>query len=153
MSQLKPNDTAPNFELLNQNEKTISLSDFKGQKVLIYFYPKANTPGCTTQSCAVSESLPNFKKLNIVAIGISPDTPAKQKKFDEKYSLNFDLLCDTDHNVAQAYGVWGIKKMYGKEYEGIIRSSFLIDEQGKLISVWYKVSPADTVPNAMKELK
>jgi len=149
MAQLKEGDKAPDFALKDQNGSTVKLSAFAGGKLLIYFFPKADTPGCTAQSCNVRDAMPDLKKTGIAAVGISPDSPEKQKKFDVKYSLGFPLLSDSGHEVAVAYGVWGKKKMYGKEYEGIVRSSFLVDEHGRIIRAWYKVSPADTVPNAL----
>lgn len=148
MSQLKIGDKAPSFTLADQHQNSVKLSDFKGQKLLIYFYPKADTPGCTTQSCSVRDAIEELKGLDIAAVGISPDTPDKQLKFDEKYELGFPLLSDPDHTVAEAYGAWGEKKNYGKTYMGIIRSSFVVDEQGKIIQAAYKVKPDDTVPKA-----
>ena len=135
-------DRAPAFNLADHTGSKIRLSSFKGRKVLVYFYPRADTPGCTTQACGLNEVLGDIG--DTVVLGISPDQPAKLKKFAEKYSLNFRLLSDPDHAVAEAYGVWGEKKNYGKTYMGIIRSAFLIDEKGKLAEVWYKISPADT---------
>jgi peroxiredoxin Q/BCP len=152
MATLKVGDKAPAFALKDQSGRTIKLSDFKGQKVLVYFYPRADTPGCTTQSCAVRDARKNLAKRGVAAVGISPDTPEAQKKFDVKYGLKFPLLADPDHAVAEAWGVWGKKSMYGKTYFGIIRSSFLVDEKGKIAGAWYKVSPADTVPEAMELL-
>jgi peroxiredoxin Q/BCP len=152
MPQLKPGNKAPGFSIVDQQGNTVRLSDFKGRMVLLYFYPKANTPGCTAQSCSVRDARPDFARLNVAVIGISPDTPAAQQKFDDKFSLGFPLLADTDHAVAETYGVWGEKSMYGKKYLGIIRSSFLIDEKGKIAGAWYKVSPADTVPEALAVL-
>jgi len=146
MVKLKIGDTAPAFELLEQNSKMVKLSDFAGKKVLVYFYPKADTPGCTKQACSVRDSAEPLKNAGVVALGISPDKPDDQKKFDEKYKLGFRLLSDPDHKTADAYGVWG------KSIFGITRSSFLIDEQGKIIGVWYDVSPSDTVPKAMDAL-
>ena len=152
MTQLKTGDKAPGFELTDQNGKTVKLSDFAGRKVLLYFYPKANTPGCTTQACSVRDAQPDFSQTGVAAVGISPDSPNRQKKFDDKYNLAFPLLSDPDHAVADAFGVWGEKSMYGKKYEGIIRSAFLIDEKGMIREAWYKVSPKDTVPKALQAL-
>ncbi|NQV32218.1 MAG: thioredoxin-dependent thiol peroxidase [Phycisphaeraceae bacterium] len=148
MALLKTGDKAPTFELLDQNNNKVNSSDFSGQKLLIYFYPKANTPGCTTQSCSVRDAIEDLSGLNIAAVGISPDSPDKQLKFDEKFTLGFPLLSDPDHEVAEAYGAWGEKTNYGKTYMGIIRSSFLVDEEGKIAQVAYRVKPGDTVPKA-----
>jgi thioredoxin-dependent peroxiredoxin len=152
MAELKPGSKAPNFKLKDQHGKTVKLADFKGRKLLIYFYPKANTSGCTKQACSVRDAEPELTAAGVAAVGISPDRPDAQKKFDEKYELGFPLLSDEDHAVAKAFGAWGEKKMYGKTYEGVVRSSFLIDEKGKVIDAWYKVSPPDTVPKAIKAL-
>ena len=148
---LKPGDNAPDFTLLDQRGEAVRLKDLKGRKALVYFYPKADTPGCTTQACGLRDIAGEVGDTAI--IGISPDKPAKQAKFDEKYSLGFPLLADTEHAVAEAYGVWGEKKNYGRTYMGIIRSAFLIDEQGKIAQAWYKVSPADTPKNLLAALK
>ena len=153
MAQLKVGDKAPAFTLVDQCGKKVKLSDFKGKRVVLYFYPKALTSGCTTQSCAVSEALPQLNKLKAVALGCSPDGPELQKKFDDKYKLGFPLLCDEDHAVAEKYGVWGEKSMYGKKYFGIIRSAFVIDEAGKIAGAFYKVSPGDTVPKVVETLR
>lgn len=144
---LKVGDKAPGFALTDQMGKQIKLSDYKGRRALVYFYPKADTPGCTTQACGLRDILGDIGETGV--IGISPDTPAKQLKFDQKYSLGFPLLADEDHSVAEAYGVWGEKKNYGKTYMGIIRSAFLVDEKGNLAGVWYKVSPKDTPTNLL----
>ena len=153
MAKLEKGDSAPDFSLLDQEGKEVKLGDFKGRKLLVYFYPRANTPGCTKQSCSVSEALPRLGDLGIDAVGMSPDTPRKQKSFDEKYGLGFPLLSDEDHAVAEAFGAWGMKTSFGKKKEGIIRSSFLIDEEGRIIGAWYKVKPDDTVPKARDAVK
>ena len=152
MAQLKAGDRAPAFSLRDQGGKTVKLASFKGRKVLVYFYPKANTSGCTAQACAVRDAMPDFSKLGVAAVGISPDAPEQQEKFDGKHELGFPLLSDPDHRAADAYGVWGEKSMYGKKYEGIIRSSFLVDEKGRIVAGWYKISPKNTVPKALEVL-
>ena len=152
MAKLSVGDKAPAFSLKDQTGKKVALSDFKGRKLLLYFYPKADTPGCTRQSVCVRDASAELAQAGVAALGISPDEPDKQKKFDDKHSLGFPLLSDPDHKTAQAYGAWGKKSMYGKTYEGIIRSSFLIDENGKILQASYKVKPEDTVPNAQKVL-
>ncbi len=141
-TRLEPGAKAPAISLPDQDGTTTKLSAFKGRKVLVYFYPKADTPGCTTQSCALRDIRGDVGDTAI--IGISPDAPAKQKKFDDKYSLGFPLLADVDHAVAEAYGVWAEKSMYGRKFFGIVRSAFLIDEKGKIAEAWYKISPKDT---------
>jgi thioredoxin-dependent peroxiredoxin len=152
VTTLQPGDPAPPFELLDQDSKPVGLADFAGRKLLVYFYPKASTPGCTAQSCAVRDALPELTKAGTAAVGISPDAPKAQAKFDLKHELGFPLLSDSDHSVAEAYGVWGEKSMYGKKYMGVTRSSFLIDEEGRIQQAWYKVSPGDTVPKALAAL-
>jgi peroxiredoxin Q/BCP len=152
MAQLQIGDTAPDFSLKDQNGNDVGLADFKGKKLLLYFYPKADTPGCTKQACSIRDAGVDLSKAGMAAVGISPDTPEKQEKFDSKYGLGFPLLSDPDHAVAEAYGAWGEKKMFGKTTMGIIRSSFFIDEEGKIAGVWYKVKPEATVPNAMEEV-
>ena len=147
---LKAGDTAPEIELLDQNGKTVTLSKYAKRKVLVYFYPKADTPGCTAQSCGLRDVKDQIGKT--VIIGISPDKPEKQKKFDEKYELGFPLLADTENKVAKAYKVWKKKSMYGREYMGIERSAFLIDGNGVILHAWYKVSPKDTPANLLKAL-
>lgn len=142
MTTLSPGDKAPAFTLLDQDGKKVKLSDFKGRKVLVFFYPKADTGGCTTQACGLRDVAGDVGDTAIV--GISPDEPAKQKRWDDKHGLGFPLLADTDHAVADAYGVWGEKSMYGRKYFGIIRSAFLVDEKGKVAEAWYKISPKDT---------
>jgi peroxiredoxin Q/BCP len=152
MARLKKGDTAPDFTLEDQEGNKVSLDDFQGQKLLIYFYPKADTPGCTKQACSIRDSRPDLAEAGIAAVGISPDQPEEQKKFEDKYSLNFPLLSDPEHEAAEAYGVWGEKSMYGKKSMGIIRSSFLVDEKGNILEAWYKVKPLETVPKAQQAL-
>ncbi len=149
-SMIEVGSSAPNITLLNQDGDRVSLSSFKGRKVLVYFYPKADTPGCTTQSCGLRDIAGEIG--DTVIIGISPDAPAKLKKFDEKYSLGFTLLSDEDHAVAERFGVWAEKSMYGRKYMGVQRSSFLINEQGKIERAWPKISPKDTPSQLLKAL-
>jgi peroxiredoxin Q/BCP len=146
MPTLAPGDRAPAFTLNDQDGNKVKLSDYKGQKVVVYFYPKADTPGCTTQSCELRDAEPSLENLEAKVIGISPDPSDRQKKFDDKYGLGFPLLADTEHEVAEKYGVWGEKTNYGRKYMGIIRSAFVIDETGRIAGAFYKVSPKDTVP-------
>ena len=145
MAKLAVGDKAPAFALKDQHGKLVRLSSFKGKRVVVYFYPKADTPGCTQQSCNLRDAFPQLKKLKAVVVGISPDPVEKQLKFDEKYELGFPLLSDTDHKVATAWGVWGQKTLYGRKFMGIVRSAFVVDEKGKLAGVFYKVSPKLTV--------
>jgi thioredoxin-dependent peroxiredoxin len=152
MGHLNIGDPAPEFALVDQEGKTVKGSDFQGKKLLLYFYPRADTPGCTKQACQIRDARTELAELGVAALGISPDKPSTQKKFDGKYGLGFPLLSDPDHGAAQAYGAWGEKTMYGKKSMGIIRSSFLLDENGKILGVWYKVKPDDTVPLARKVL-
>lgn len=141
-TRLAPGDTAPDFSLLDQSGNTVSLKDFAGRRVLLFFYPKANTPGCTNQACGLRDVVDEIGDTAI--LGMSPDTPEKQASWDDKHSLGYPLLSDPEHVTADAYGVWGEKKMYGNTYMGIIRSSFLIDANGKIEQAWYKISPKDT---------
>ena len=138
MNTLKVGDTAPQFTLLNQNGESVSLSQFQDKYVLVYFYPKALTPGCTTQACGLRDSKDELDALNVVVLGISPDQPKKLAQFVEKKALNFTLLSDPEHQVADAFGVWGEKKFLGKTYDGIHRISFLIDTSGKIVAVFDK---------------
>jgi peroxiredoxin Q/BCP len=147
---LKPGDAAPAFSLPDQAGEDVSLAGLAGRKVLVYFYPKADTPGCTTQACGLRDILGEVGATAV--IGVSPDPPAKLAKFDTKYGLGFPLLSDVDHATAEAYGVWAEKSMYGKKYMGIVRSAFLIDEDGVLADVWYKVSPKDTPKHLLAAL-
>lgn len=138
MYKLKLGENAPHFTLLNQRNEPVSLTDFNGRKVLIYFYPKALTPGCTTQACNLRDSKTELEQLDVVILGISPDSPKKLAAFAEKKSLNFTLLADEDHQVAEQFGVWGEKKFMGKTFDGIHRISFLIDENGKIEQIFDK---------------
>ena len=135
-------DAAPDFTLLDASGAEVSLGDLRGRKVLVYFYPKADTPGCTKQACGLRDALSDLGDAAVV--GISPDKPAALTRFDTKYGLGFPLLSDPDHAVAEAYGAWGEKKNYGRTYMGIIRSAFLVDEEGRIEQAWPKISPADT---------
>ena len=146
---LKQGSKAPKIELLDQNGKPWSLAAQGKKKILVYFYPKADTPGCTTQSCGLRDIKPDIGRTAI--IGISPDKPEKQKKFDDKFELGFPLLADTEHTVAEAFKVWKEKSMYGRKYMGIERSAFLIQD-GVVLEAWYKISPADTPKNLLKAL-
>jgi peroxiredoxin Q/BCP len=147
---LNAGDIAPTFTLLDQAGDKVALAGFQGRKVLVYFYPKADTPGCTAQACGLRDILGDIGDTAV--LGISPDTPSKQAKFDQKYGLGFPLLADEDHAVAEAYGVWAEKSMYGRKYMGIVRSAFLVDEKGQLAEVWYKISPKDTPKNLLAAL-
>ncbi len=126
------NQPAPDFHTINQRSEAVNLAALKGKKILLYFYPKAMTPGCTTQACGLRDSIAAFTSRNCVVLGISPDAPERLQKFIERDHLNFDLLADEDHRIAQSYGVWGLKKFMGREYEGVHRISFFIDELGVL---------------------
>lgn len=148
--RLHAGDAAPAFQLLDQSGQTVSLGDFKGRRVLVYFYPKADTPGCTAQACGLRDVMGQLGGTAVV--GVSPDPPKRQAAFDHKYGLGFPLLADEDHAVAEAYGVWAQKSMYGRTYMGIERSAFLVGEDGRLEQVWYKVSPAATAQNLLKAL-
>ncbi len=146
---LKTGSIAPDFTLTADDGSAVSLSDFRGHKVVLYFYPKADTPGCTKQACAIRDHYPQIDAQDIVVIGISPDPPERLVKFREKYGLPFVLLSDPDHRVAEAYGAWGEKKSFGKTYEGIIRSHFALDEEGRLVEFKFKVKPEKTADLAL----
>ncbi len=140
MTELKVGSAAPVFSLLDQNGVKVSLKDFKGSKnVVLYFYPKAMTPGCTTQACGLRDSKTQLSKLDAVAIGVSPDPVARLKKFEDKENLNFILVSDEDHSVTEKYGVWGLKKFMGREFMGVIRSTFIINKEGKIAHIMDKV--------------
>ena len=153
MTELKHGDAAPDFALKDQNGKIVKLAGFKGKKLLLYFYPKADTPGCTAQACSIRDSFKELTDKGVESVGISPDAVPDQKNFAVKFELPFQLLADDEHKIADKYGVWGEKTIYGNKYMGIIRSSFLIDEKGKIIQAWYGVKPEETVPSAIAALK
>lgn len=143
-------EQAPQFELTSDKGETVKLSDFLGRNVVLYFYPKADTPGCTTQACALRDVYPQIEAQDAVVIGVSPDEPKALAKFREKYNLPFILLSDPGHAVAEAYGAWGEKTMHGKKYEGLIRSHFGIDADGRLSEAQVKVKPLSTADLALK---
>ena len=149
---LKIGDPAPDFSLPADNGQTVSLKDFRGKKVILYFYPKDDTPGCTTQAFGFRDTYPQIEERNAVVIGVSPDDVKSHQKFKTKFDLPFLLVADTEHTLAEAYGVWGEKSMYGKKFMGIQRSHFVIDEEGRLLDVQGKISPADSVSQALKIL-
>ena len=154
MTTLKRGNVAPAFTLQDQNGKKVSLKDFKGKKnVVLYFYHKAMTPGCTVQACGLRDSKKDLAKLDSVALGVSPDPVARLKKFDDKEDLNFVLLSDEDHAIADKYGVWGLKKFMGREFMGIIRTTFVIDKNGKLAHVMDKVKTMSHHDDVMEILK
>ena len=152
MTTLETGDLAPPFSLLDQHGDTVRLENLRGRKVLVYFYPEADTPGCTTQSCALRDHMQDLAEIGTDVLGISPDMPDKQLAFDEKYGLGFPLLSDPDHATAEAWGRVGEKTRGGTTFEDIIRSSFLVDEAGRIERVWYAVKPEETVPNALAAL-
>jgi thioredoxin-dependent peroxiredoxin len=140
---IKEGTTAPVFKTTDADGETVSLKELKGQKVVLYFYPKDDTPGCTKEACSFRDAWAKFKKRGITVLGVSPDSEASHKKFETKYNLPFTLLADKDHAIADAYGVWGEKKFMGRTYMGVQRTTFLIDEKGKIKKVFEKVKPED----------
>ncbi len=144
---------APPFELLDQDSKKVSLESFKGKFVLVYFYPRAMTPGCTVKACGLRDQKKTLTSAGVVVLGISPDKPASLKKFQERDKLNFDLLSDLDHKVALSYGSWGEKQFMGRTFDGILRQSFLIDKQGKIAHVMSKVNTKTHADDILKILE
>ena len=143
MNILKIGDIAPNFSCKDQNGNLISLADYIGKRVVIFFYPKANTPGCTAEACNLSDNYLKFKSLGYEIIGVSADSEKLQKKFSDKFNLPYSLLCDENKDVINSFGVWGLKKFMGKEYMGINRATFIIDEKGKILNIIDKVKTKD----------
>ncbi len=150
---LELNELAPDFTLLDQNGNQHKLSDYRGKKVILYFYPKDDTPGCTTEACQFNEILPNFQGTEAVVLGISADTPESHKKFAEKYNLNFTLLSDPEKEVIQKYGVWKEKNMYGKKTFGIVRTTFIIDEEGKIRKIYNNVKADGHAQKVIEDIK
>jgi peroxiredoxin Q/BCP len=146
-------DLGPDFEALTDTGQTLKLSDYRGQRVVLYFYPKDDTSGCTKQACGFRDNYPVIEENNAIVLGVSPDGVASHQEFKAKYDLPFMLLVDQDHAVAELYGVWGEKSMYGRKYMGVVRSHFVIDEEGKIIDAHVKVSPTDSVKLALEVLQ
>jgi peroxiredoxin Q/BCP len=153
MTTPRAGDPAPGFTLLDQHGETVRLEDYRGRKLLVYFYPEADTSGCTRQSCDLRDHRHDLAGIGIDVVGISPDDPQKQLAFDTKYGLGFPLLADQDHRVAKAWGTWVEKHRGGHTYMGILRSSFLVDEDGAIERAWSPVTPEDTVPNALEAVE
>lgn len=140
---LKEGSTAPTFKTTDANGETVNLKDLRGQKVVLYFYPKDDTPGCTKEACSFRDAFSKFKKQGIAVLGVSPDSEKSHQKFATKYKLPFTLLADTDRAIVEAYGVWGEKKFMGRTYMGVNRTTFLIEEKGKIKKIFEKVKPED----------
>jgi peroxiredoxin Q/BCP len=153
MSKLKKGDIAPGFKGMNQNGEQISLSNYSGKKVILYFYPKDSTPGCTTEACNLNDSYDMWLSKGYEVIGVSPDSVASHKKFAEKYKLNFNLIADTEKEILQQYGAWGEKKMYGKTYMGVLRTTFVVDEEGRIVDVFEKVKTKDHTNQILSTLE
>jgi peroxiredoxin Q/BCP len=152
MPELKKGDTAPDFDTVDDAGNRVHLADLKGKRVVLYFYPKDNTTGCTAQACAFRDSYPEIQEKNAVVLGVSPDSAKSHQSFRGKYDLPFPLLIDTDKKIAEAYDVWREKSMYGRKYMGILRSHFVIDEQGKIVEAQYNVKASESAPLAVKSL-
>lgn len=153
MTHLKAGDKAPDFKARNQNGEIISLSDYKGKKVILYFYPKDNTPGCTAESCNLNDNYSSWLDKGFEIIGVSPDSEASHLKFIAKHNLGFNLIADTEKEVLEAYGAWGEKKMYGKNYMGVLRTTFVIDENGVIETVFEKVKTKDHTNQILEALE
>ena len=151
--RLSPGDLAPDFELLDADEKPVSLMQMRGQRVALYFYPAALTPGCTTQACDFRDNLSVLRAAGVAVIGISPDEPAKLREFRDKHGLPFPLLSDPDHKVLEAYGAWGEKSLYGKTVTGVIRSTVVVNERGEIDEAFYNVKATGHVAKLLRDLK
>ncbi len=149
---LKPGDLAPNFELISDEGAPVQLSDLRGKRVILFFYPKAATPGCTTQACGFRDSFPQIEAANATVLGISPDAPEDLANWRSAENLPYSLLSDPDHRVADLYSTWGEKSMYGNTYMGIIRSHFIIDANGMIEDAQYKISPKKSIEKALKQI-
>jgi len=143
MTSLKVGDKAPEFEGVNQKGEKISLKDFVGKKLILYFYPKDNTPGCTAESCNLNDNYDTWIEKGFEVIGVSPDSQKSHQKFADKFGFRFNLIADTEKEILQAYGAWGLKKLYGKEYMGVLRTTFVIDEKGTIVEIFDKVKTKD----------
>ena len=152
MPKLSIGDKAPEFAALTDKNEKVRLKDFRGKYVVLYFYPKDDTSGCTKQACGFRDNIAEIHEKNAVVLGVSPDGMESHVKFKSKFKLPFSLLVDEDHKIAEAYGVWGEKSMYGRKYMGIIRSHFIIDEKGKIADAQYKISPVDSVKKSLQQL-
>jgi peroxiredoxin Q/BCP len=152
MAELKAGDPAPDFETVDETGEKVSLEDLRGKRVVLYFYPKDNTTGCTAQACAFRDTFPQIEAKNAVVLGVSPDTAKSHQGFKSKHGLPFPLLLDPDHKIAQTYDVWREKSMYGRKYLGMLRSHFVIDEQGKIMDAQYNVKASDSAAKALKSL-
>lgn len=153
MTHLQVGDTAPDFEAKNQNDETVKLSDFSGKRIILFFYPKDMTPGCTAQACNLGENYDSLIKQGFEVIGVSADSVKRHQKFIEKYELPFTLIADEDKTVIKAFGVWGMKKLYGREYEGIYRETFIIDPNGKIEHIILKVKTKTHTEQILDALK
>ncbi len=152
MIELKKGDTAPYFEGTNQGGETISLASLKGKKIVLYFYPKDNTPGCTAEACNLRDNYNTFRENGYEIIGVSPDSEKSHQNFSSKFELPFNLIADTEKTILEAYGVWGEKKMYGKSYMGVLRKTFVIDEEGKIEAIFDKVKTKEHSKQIFSEL-
>ncbi len=153
MTHLKPGDKAPYFKGVDQNGNEISLDDFKGKKLILYFYPKDNTPGCTAEARNLTENYNLLLEKGFAVVGVSPDTLESHKKFAEKYNIPFPLIADPEKEIIKKYGVWGLKKNYGREYEGVFRTTFVIDEEGNIMEVFKKVKTKEHAKQILEKLE